>query len=171
VEFTWSLARANVHPKADSVKGGEQLGALARWVQEHKSRKVSSPLFNCHHKKGFMPTAVFFFYLSEEQHHRGLSPRQTTIHPPLLKKSKESGTDCVSNLFNFGTKNISPPKRSIGCIAHCFFLLRHFGAMMLNLVKWMMYYCKVFVARHSNSPCQELLKVNNEFLLKKVIFV
>lgn len=130
MEFTWSLARANVHPKADSVKGGEQLGALARWVSERKSRRVSSQL-SIVSTKVFTPTASITevedvvcssrrrsFYLSEEQHRRGLSPRQTTIHPPLLKKRKESGTDCVSNLFNFGNKNISPPKRSICYIAH-----------------------------------------------------
>lgn len=105
VEFTWSLARANVHPKADSVKGGEQLGAFARWASEHKKQKVSSIIIT----NVFTPTASIAevedivcyrrFYLSEEQHRRGLLPQQTAIHPPLWKTKKELGTDCVSNLF------------------------------------------------------------------------
>jgi hypothetical protein len=42
--ITWSLARANVHPRADSVKGGVQLGALAisAWCKrQEKTCEVS----------------------------------------------------------------------------------------------------------------------------------
>lgn len=107
---TWSLARANVHPRADSVKGGEQLGALATWVSEHKNEQKRrlvwqlSTAFHCHcvhytlltRSPNSLPSP-FFLPLRRTTPSRSVTTADSNPST-LIKERNEKGTDYVSNL-------------------------------------------------------------------------